>query len=312
VRVKSDESGAVARTCDYGPYGDNESCSPADTYGSEVRYAGYERDQETGLDHMWFRYYNPRLGRFMSADPLSGSTSDPQSLNKFAYALNSPSNYMDSLGLCSTFAGPFYRTEDGESKAEFVCMDSMIGWAPGPYLSAIYDLNRLCSMMGIGCTGSGTTSPPAQSESAEWLLEFGRSFVEDFTLPTACGGGAFVYGGATEGIGPLHVEMLGVVAYDSETGGQHGGIVAAGAENVVFGFEAIRNWKDWSEHTVPIFLGGGSLPLSGKFKGKTGDVGGLVTIENGAVVIGAYSGATKGYRTGGGGGYVSLKAGTCH
>jgi hypothetical protein len=89
---------------------------------------------------------------------------------------------MDSLGLCSTFAGPFYRTEDGESKAEFVCMDSMVGWAPGPYLSAIYDLNRLCSMMGIGCTGSGTTSPPAQSESAEWLLEFGRSFVEDFTL----------------------------------------------------------------------------------------------------------------------------------
>jgi RHS repeat-associated protein len=99
VRVKSDESGAVARTCDYGPYGDNESCSPADTYGSEVRYAGYERDQETGLDHMWFRYYNPRLGRFMSADPLSGSIGDPQSLNKVAYVTGNPTNATDPLGL---------------------------------------------------------------------------------------------------------------------------------------------------------------------------------------------------------------------
>jgi hypothetical protein len=48
---------------------------------------------------MWFRYYNPRLGRFMSADPLSGSSGDPQSLNRFAYARNNPATFTDPLGL---------------------------------------------------------------------------------------------------------------------------------------------------------------------------------------------------------------------
>lgn len=46
-----------------------------------------------------FRYYGPRLGRFMSPDPLAGSVGDPQSLNRYAYVLNDPVNMVDPLGL---------------------------------------------------------------------------------------------------------------------------------------------------------------------------------------------------------------------
>ena len=87
-RVRTDEQGAVAEDCKYLNYGELESCTG--TAYSPIHYAGYERDSETGLDHMWFRYYNPRLGRFMTTDPLSGSAGDPQSLNKFGYVLGNP------------------------------------------------------------------------------------------------------------------------------------------------------------------------------------------------------------------------------
>jgi hypothetical protein len=40
-----------------------------------------------------------RLGRFSSPDPLAGSIVDPQSLNRYAYVLNTPVNLSDPLGL---------------------------------------------------------------------------------------------------------------------------------------------------------------------------------------------------------------------
>src|SRR6266852_2776497 len=46
------------------------------------------------------RYGVNRLARFSSPDPLSGSLGDPQSLNKYPYALNDPGNLIDPLGLC--------------------------------------------------------------------------------------------------------------------------------------------------------------------------------------------------------------------
>lgn len=97
-RIKTDETGAVAQDCDYQPFGDAESCATG-PINSPIRYAGYERDNETGLDHMQFRYYNSRIGRFMGADLLSGDTQEPQSLNKFGYVQNTPVNATDPLGL---------------------------------------------------------------------------------------------------------------------------------------------------------------------------------------------------------------------
>jgi hypothetical protein len=48
------------------------------------------------------RFYNPRMGRFMSADPsgiASASLSNPQSLHRYAYVLNNPLIGIDPLGL---------------------------------------------------------------------------------------------------------------------------------------------------------------------------------------------------------------------
>jgi RHS repeat-associated protein len=61
-----------------------------------------EYDSETQLYHTLFRYYNPRLGLWMTPDPAglgASSLGDPQTLNRYAYVMNDPINMTDSLGL---------------------------------------------------------------------------------------------------------------------------------------------------------------------------------------------------------------------
>lgn len=64
-------------------------------------YTGKERDAESGLDYFGARYYGSTMGRFMSPDPLGGHLENPQSLNKYAYALNNPLTNTDPTGLDS-------------------------------------------------------------------------------------------------------------------------------------------------------------------------------------------------------------------
>jgi RHS repeat-associated protein len=99
-RVRSDVNGNVAGTCTSFPYGDNYVCAGTDP--SPIKYAGMEYDSESQLNHTLFRYYNPRLGLWMTPDPAglgASSLSDPQSLNRYAYVTNGPSNLIDPTGL---------------------------------------------------------------------------------------------------------------------------------------------------------------------------------------------------------------------
>jgi RHS repeat-associated protein len=97
----TDETGAKVQDCEWYPFGDLKGCTTnSNLYAyTPYGYADYERDSETGLDHMQFRYYNSRIGRFMGADLLDGDISDPSTLNKFSYSLNDSVNRFDPLGL---------------------------------------------------------------------------------------------------------------------------------------------------------------------------------------------------------------------
>jgi RHS repeat-associated protein len=63
------------------------------------RSTGKERDAECGLDYFTDRYYGSNMGRMMSPDPMGGDMTSPQSLNKYAYALNNPLTNTDPTGL---------------------------------------------------------------------------------------------------------------------------------------------------------------------------------------------------------------------
>ena len=65
------------------------------------KFDGYERDAETNLDYAQARYYASAAGRFTSVDPLAASArlTNPQSFNRYSYALNNPLRYTDPSGM---------------------------------------------------------------------------------------------------------------------------------------------------------------------------------------------------------------------
>lgn len=92
--------GAKVQECEWNPFGDLKTCTTGSrSDGYPFDYAGYEFDSETSNYHMQFRYYNPRIGRFLSADPHAGASESPISLNRFLYTANNPINFTDPLGL---------------------------------------------------------------------------------------------------------------------------------------------------------------------------------------------------------------------
>ena len=96
VRAMTDATGAlVGPRHDYAPFG--EDTQPLT--GNPMRFGGKELDAETGLHHFPGREYRNTWGRFTQVDVVSGSASDPQSWNRYAYARNNPLKFTDPTGL---------------------------------------------------------------------------------------------------------------------------------------------------------------------------------------------------------------------
>jgi len=98
-RLVTDSSGNVAEQLGHYPFGE----SWYNTSGDKLFFTTYERDAESGNDYAQARYSVSRLGRFSSVDPLAGHTANPQSLNRYAYVLGNPVNFVDPLGTCTNW-----------------------------------------------------------------------------------------------------------------------------------------------------------------------------------------------------------------
>jgi RHS repeat-associated protein len=66
-------------------------------FPGEKGFVGGTDDSSTGLVHLGAREYDPALGRFLSVDAQM-SLSDPQTMNGYTYAANSPVTKMDPSG----------------------------------------------------------------------------------------------------------------------------------------------------------------------------------------------------------------------
>jgi RHS repeat-associated protein len=77
--------------------------NPLQGFGtSGYAYTGREWDSETGIYYYRARYYEPKLGRFISEDPI-GLGDGP---NRYAYVHNSPVERLDPYGFQATPATP--------------------------------------------------------------------------------------------------------------------------------------------------------------------------------------------------------------
>ncbi|MFI7517319.1 RHS repeat domain-containing protein [Micromonospora echinofusca] len=77
------------------PFGEDRGAPPA-TWPDDKGFVGGTNDP-TGYTHLGAREYDPVTGRFISVDPLI-NYGDPQMLNGYAYANNSPVTYTDPDG----------------------------------------------------------------------------------------------------------------------------------------------------------------------------------------------------------------------
>jgi len=68
-------------------------------------FTGHEHRNRTGFVHMGGRVYDPRIGRFVSPDPMVQAPWMAQGHNRYAYVMNSPLSFVDPAGLCGTEAG---------------------------------------------------------------------------------------------------------------------------------------------------------------------------------------------------------------
>ena len=88
-----DEQGTQTDRIRYFPYGGYR------TFPQERHtFTGKERDEVTDNYYFEARYYNPNIRRFTQADTIIPDLYDPQSLNRYAYTLNSPLVFIDPDG----------------------------------------------------------------------------------------------------------------------------------------------------------------------------------------------------------------------
>jgi len=88
----TDQAGAVVWDAVYLPFGTAHSITGSVTYNQ--RFPGQYFDAETGLHYNYWRDYDPRVGRYLQADPIGLAGG----VNRYAYGNANPLSYVDSDG----------------------------------------------------------------------------------------------------------------------------------------------------------------------------------------------------------------------
>jgi RHS repeat-associated protein len=102
--AEADASGNITATFEYTPYG---TYAPAGTAHpapppNGPGYTGHVNDPDTSLAYMQARYYDPAIGRFLSADPVKPSAGNAFDFNRYSYANDNPQRYIDPDGRTCT------------------------------------------------------------------------------------------------------------------------------------------------------------------------------------------------------------------
>jgi len=96
--VLTDKNGNRIQHHEYSAFGRDRFTESATAFSLSRRYTSQVLDEDTGLYFYNARYYDPELARFIQADSIIPSLSNPQHLNRYSYTLNNPLKHTDPDG----------------------------------------------------------------------------------------------------------------------------------------------------------------------------------------------------------------------
>lgn len=147
-------------------------------YGSRYNYTerlapdgpGYANQYEdpSGLIYMRARYYDPKLHRFISPDPVDASGAG--NFNRYAYANNSPYKYHDPSGRES---GCFY-TDDGCKGDGGEFAQELIDWGLPPLMAMQPEVGGAIGEAGEAATWMGEAAGELATEAPLAIAEISR------------------------------------------------------------------------------------------------------------------------------------------
>ncbi len=237
-------------------------------------YTGHEQIDSMGLIHMNGRVYDPKLGRFLSADPHIQAPENTQSLNRYAYVLNNPLSATDPSGYFS-LKKAFKKFFKGLEKAGKAVWKGLTAGAralgrlirKNKYLSTVINM--------VACVAAAATTGPIGAAAICGAVTAGTTYAVtgDFTMAMKAGVIAFVSTAMTAGLtqqpgfakspiklAAVRAGMGGV--FNRMQGGSFGrGALAAAFSSLISGRINTSNWL--SEVAVSSVIGGTASRISG-------------------------------------------------
>ena len=152
-----DSSGRTVWSAEYDSFGNVQIATSQ--LENNLRLPGQYYDSESGLYYNWRRYYDPNIGRYLSADPLN------MDFYMYAYANSNPINYMDPTGLCGV---------KGAWEAAVINADSMA--------ESLFGLDIVSDEFSINALNSGNLDKAlklarALQEASGNILKLGSAFI---------------------------------------------------------------------------------------------------------------------------------------
>jgi RHS repeat-associated protein len=313
-RIRTDVNGNACQTMTNLPFGDSQTYVTNTCHDSDGRtFGGLEYDSENGLEHTLFRKYYSVPGRWMTPDPAGTAFADltnPQSWNRYAYALNSPLSYTDPAGLfCVWDDGSYDSSEDLATGSPDLCASVGGHWfdgSPSDYgLNADWSPDANLGFVaqwfqdpGYTIQGQATAPLPLPNDDVPiyGIFGWGQTVLAGVSQRTAgfpdiCTGGAFVYAGAQgkmKGDGHGFVGYLG--NYDSSEGWSNNILVEGSNGNASGG------------------AAGGTKGIEGLWFIPAAEAGGgLVGVSRNGLSIGGYAGTPEKFPVGfGAGAYFTI------
>jgi RHS repeat-associated protein len=224
----TDGHGKLVGRLAYGAYGDLVASQGSES--NAKRYTSQEFDTSTGLYFYQSRYYDPVLARFVQPDAYVPFASNPQNLNRYAYALNNPATLTDPDGHCPICIAILIGAAIGGTEAAITHQNVWVGIARGAILGAITggagDLVQGSSLL----TQVGVESAAGAAASSTNAVIFGGDVGQAAIFGAAFGAGSAFIG--TVGLHPFDSSGTGALAAGAGIANE---LTTAGVEGAIIG-----------------------------------------------------------------------------